>query len=101
MHALSKWKVGTYFQETSQLVLGGLFQQRLEVVLPLLNPGKAGLRHDFVQLLNLIVQGLEHPNDLKKNFNNDFSCRFFLDRIMGYLLLQSHPEAPRRNHSLG
>jgi hypothetical protein len=64
MHALLKWKVETYIQEASQLVLGDLFQQRLEVALPLLNPGKAGLRDGFFQLLNLIVQGLEQPDDL-------------------------------------
>ena len=64
MYVLSKWKVQAYIQEVSQLILGDFFQQRLEVVLPLLNPGKAGLRGGFFQLLNLIVQGLEQPDDL-------------------------------------
>jgi hypothetical protein len=76
MYALSKWKVRTYVQEMSQLILGDFFQQRLEVALPLLNPGEAGLRAGFFQLLNRFVQGLEHPDDLMIiNVNKGF---FFL-----------------------
>lgn len=64
MYALLRWKA-TYIQETVQLVPGDFFfQQLLEVVLPLLNPGEAGLRGGFFQLLNRIVQGLEQPDDL-------------------------------------
>jgi hypothetical protein len=103
MYALSKWKVRTYFQEMSQLILGDFFQQGLKVALPLLNPGETGLRVGFFQLLNRIVQGLEHPDDLMIRSVNKgiFSCRFFLNSIMGYLHLQCHPEAPRRGHPLG
>lgn len=62
-YALLKLKA-TYIQEMVQLVPRDFFQQWLEVVLPLLNSGNAGLRGGFFQLLGPIVQGLEHTDDL-------------------------------------
>jgi hypothetical protein len=49
-----KWKVRTYIQEVSQLILGDFFQQWLGIEVRLL----PALEHDRSRL--------EHPNELKK-----------------------------------